>query len=159
MKVLSIAAALWMALAASALASQPVALKPQIGMQNGRVTLGDLFDGAGAAAGVVVASGATPGANLVLDAGRVQMLARAHGLDWTNERGVRRIIARADIMGSAAPLAVSGAPARPARQRAAPGPWPMRATSPPARSFAPRTWSGPRRAWGFRSTRRTMRTR
>ena len=119
MKVLNIAAALWLAFAASALASQPVALKSQIGMQDGRVTLGDLFDGAGAAGPVVVASGATPGASLVLDAGRVQMLARAHGLDWTNERGVRRIIARADIVGDTAPVAasrVSGANRAPARR-------------------------------------------
>lgn len=107
MKALTIAATLWLAFAASALASQPVALKAEIGMQDGRVTLGDLFDGAGAAAAVVVASGATPGSSLVLDAGRVQMLARAHGLDWTNERGMRRIIARADVAGGPARVAVS----------------------------------------------------
>jgi flagella basal body P-ring formation protein FlgA len=118
-KVLNIAAALWLAFAASALASQPVALKAEVGMQGGRVTLGDLFDGAGAAAPVVAASGAAPGSNLVLDAGRVQMLARSHGLDWTNERGVRRIIARANLTSAPAPLAaarVSSTTRAPARR-------------------------------------------
>lgn len=121
MKVLTLAATLWLAFAASALASQTVALKARIGMQDGRVTLGDLFDGAGAAAPVVVASGATPGSSLVLDAGRVQMVARANGLDWTNERGMRRIIARPDLVGGSAPNSASGvssttrAPARRSR--------------------------------------------
>ena len=44
MKALSIAASLWLVFAAAAMASQPVALRSQIGMQDGRVTLGDLFD-------------------------------------------------------------------------------------------------------------------
>ena len=58
------------------------------------MTLGDLFDGAGDQANVVVATGKA-GLGMVLDAGRVQMFARAYGLDWDNANGVRRLIIRA----------------------------------------------------------------
>ncbi|MGZ8363894.1 MAG: flagellar basal body P-ring formation chaperone FlgA [Caulobacteraceae bacterium] len=76
----------------SALAGE-VSLRADVALSNGRVTLGDIFDGAGAASRVVVATGT--GASVVLDAGRVQSLASANGLTWANEQGVRRIIARA----------------------------------------------------------------
>jgi flagella basal body P-ring formation protein FlgA len=72
-------------------AGQPVALRPSPADENGLVTLGDLFDGAGDQASVVVTSGRA-GSGMVLDAGRVQMFARAHGLDWDNTGGIRRVI-------------------------------------------------------------------
>ncbi|HUO21033.1 MAG TPA: flagellar basal body P-ring formation chaperone FlgA [Caulobacteraceae bacterium] len=77
--------------AAPARADQPVALRAAPADENGQVTLGDLFDGAGDQADVVVASGRA-GLGMVLDAGRVQMFARAHGLDWNNPGGIRRLI-------------------------------------------------------------------
>jgi flagella basal body P-ring formation protein FlgA len=80
-----------MALAAPAWAGQPVTLKASPMDENGQVTLGDLFDGAGEEANVVVASGKA-GLGMVLDAGRVQMFARAYGLDWDNANGIRRLI-------------------------------------------------------------------
>lgn len=79
--------------AAPAFAGTPVDLRADIGFSNGRVTLGDLFDGAGPAGRVVVASGL--GASAVLDAGRVQTLAMNNGLEWDNPAGFRRIIAKA----------------------------------------------------------------
>ena len=82
----------------------PVTLRDQVAISGGRLTLGDLFDGAGGASRVVVAT-AAPGGNVVLDAGRVQMVARANGLDWANPQGLRRIVARADGGG---PTAVAG---------------------------------------------------
>ena len=90
------AAAATVALAGPAAAALPVALKSDAAVHDGRVTLGDLFDGAGAVSGVVVASGLRPGANAVLDATRLQMLAGRNGLDWPNQRGLRRVIALAD---------------------------------------------------------------
>jgi flagella basal body P-ring formation protein FlgA len=75
-------------------ANQPVTLRAAPADENGQVTLGDLFDGAGDQADVVVASGRA-GAGMVLDAGRVQMFAHAHGLDWTNTGGIRRLIVAA----------------------------------------------------------------
>jgi flagella basal body P-ring formation protein FlgA len=85
-----------LALAGPALAAQTVELRPDIVLRSGQVTLGDIFEGAGADEAVVVAGGAPAGSNLVLDAGRLQVFAQAHGLIWSNARGLRRVIARAD---------------------------------------------------------------
>jgi flagella basal body P-ring formation protein FlgA len=72
--------------------------------------LGDLFDGAGAASRVVVASGL--GMNAVLDAGRVQLAAAQAGLDWANDLGVRRIV----VASATSPAAGRAAASRPSRQ-------------------------------------------
>jgi flagellar basal body P-ring formation protein FlgA len=71
-----------------------VTLRSAVSITSGQVTLGDIFEGAGAAARVPVAQAG--GATVVLDAGRVQSLARQNGLEWANAAGVRRIIARAE---------------------------------------------------------------
>jgi len=97
---LSLAALL---IATPALAGQAVSLRSDTTDADGRITLGELFDGAGAASNVVVANRMGPSA--VLDAGAVQIAARRAGLDWNNTNGVRRIIVR---QGSDAGLA--GAP-------------------------------------------------
>src|ERR1700686_1679875 len=55
-----------------------------MGSSSGDITLGDLFDNAGAAGGAVVGTGAPPGQSAVLDAAAVQRIARDHGLDWAN---------------------------------------------------------------------------
>jgi flagella basal body P-ring formation protein FlgA len=98
------ACAALLALAALAASSPALAttvdLRADAATQDGKVTLGDLFDGAGPAAGVVVAKG-RPDGNVVLDADRVQMLARANGLEWSNDRGVRRIILQPGFASSA----------------------------------------------------------
>jgi flagella basal body P-ring formation protein FlgA len=108
-------AALALAAAAPALAATPVQLRPEIALHDGRVTLGDLFEGAGPVSAVVAAT--SPGQAVVMDAGRVQMLAAANGLEWSNATGIRRIIARAGLAPgverAAAPsAAASGRPAR-----------------------------------------------
>lgn len=109
-----IALGLLAAAAPPALAGQQVQLRSSIALHDGRVTLGDLFEGAGPASGVVAAT--SPGQAVVLDAGRVQALAMVNGLDWSNAAGVRRIIARTDVEPAAA-AAVSSA-ARPGRSAA-----------------------------------------
>jgi flagella basal body P-ring formation protein FlgA len=86
---LSLAALL---IATPALAGQSVSLRSDTTDADGRITLGELFDGAGAASDVVVATRMGPSA--VLDAGAVQIAARRAGLDWSNASGVRRIIVR-----------------------------------------------------------------
>jgi flagella basal body P-ring formation protein FlgA len=73
-----------------------VELRSDIAAPNGQVTLGDIFEGAGAAGAVVVGSGAPPGGSLVIDARQLQALAAAHGLQWTNARGMNRLIARVE---------------------------------------------------------------
>lgn len=89
-----------LALAGPAFASQTVSLKMDTTDADGRITLGDLFDGAGSAADMLVAT--RIGATSVLDAGQVQSIARRAGLDWDNSRGVRRIIVRQGVDGGGA---------------------------------------------------------
>lgn len=112
MRALALAAVI-LALASPALAGQPVALKAEPASAE-QVTLGDIFEGAGRASGVVVALAARPGANVVLDAGAVQRLARANGLDWDNAQGLRRIIVRGGAA-PAAPIQASTPTTAPAR--------------------------------------------
>lgn len=78
--------------ASAALAGTPVNLRDTLVDNDGRITLGDLFEDAGRAAGVPVANGPQPGANVVLDAGQVQRIALANGLEWANPNGYRRLV-------------------------------------------------------------------
>jgi flagella basal body P-ring formation protein FlgA len=95
--------ALALAFAAPALAAQTVTLRT-VTAAEGPVTLGDLFENAGAAAGVVVGPAVRPGGSVTLDAGAVQRTAMQSGLSWANESGLRRIVVRA---GAAAPAAAA----------------------------------------------------
>ena len=100
-----------MSLAASAaMAGQPVTLRQDLSSA-GAITLGDLFDGAGAAGKTVVGNGAPVGLDAVLDAGEVQRIAHIHGLDWDNPRGVRRII----VLSAATAAPAADTPAQPRR--------------------------------------------
>lgn len=87
------------ALSSPALAGQAVTLKTDAWDDDGRVTLGEIFDGAGAAGGVVVAQ--RTGTLVVLDAGAVQGAARRAGLDWANAEGLRRIVVKGGDAGPA----------------------------------------------------------
>jgi flagella basal body P-ring formation protein FlgA len=102
--ILGAAAALMLASAAIA---GPVTLKANPVDSDGRVTLGDLFDGAGAASDVVVGSRAGP--SIVFEAGQLQSLARQSGLEWANPTGLRRVVVRnaAVAPASAPPAPVS----------------------------------------------------
>ncbi|MNX60612.1 flagellar basal body P-ring biosynthesis protein FlgA [compost metagenome] len=93
------------AFAAPALAG-PVSLLPDPVDDDGRVTLGELFDDAGDAAGVVV--GQRLGATAVFEANQIQAAARRAGLDWANPQGLRRIVVRE---GGAVPADASARPA------------------------------------------------
>lgn len=84
------------ALSAPAFAGTPVSLRMDTTDADGRITLGDLFDGvSGPAANLVVA--ARMGPTAVLDAGQVQVSARRAGFDWSNSSGIRRIIVREGV--------------------------------------------------------------
>jgi flagella basal body P-ring formation protein FlgA len=78
--------------AAPAFAGQRVALKDDPSVAGAEVRLGDLFDNAGAASGVLVARASGP--TLILDAGRVQATAAAHGLEWLNPNGYRELVVK-----------------------------------------------------------------
>ena len=86
----------------------PVTLKANPVDDDGRVTLGDLFDGAGAAANVVVGQRAGP--SIVFEAGQLQSLARQSGLHWANPTGLRRVVVR-NAATAPAPVASEPAPA------------------------------------------------
>ena len=105
----ALAAAVAAVLAATPALSGPVTLKAQPVDSDGRVTFGDLFDGAGAAADVQVATRAGP--SVVMEAGQLQALARQSGLDWANPQGLRRVVIRsaAASPGAAAPSAETAA--------------------------------------------------
>ncbi|USQ97709.1 flagellar basal body P-ring formation chaperone FlgA [Caulobacter sp. RL271] len=99
MKAFLLAAAATLALtvlSAPAHAGTPVTLRMDTTDADGRVTLGDLFDGVtGPAADMVIA--ARMGPTAVLDAGQVQVSARRAGFDWSNSNGIRRIIVREGV--------------------------------------------------------------
>ena len=99
-----------LALAGPALAGPAVSLKADTASADSLVTLGDLFDGAGAAGRVAVAT--RTGQSVVLDAATVQAVARRAGLDWANPDGLRRIIVHASAASaSAGGFASASAPA------------------------------------------------
>lgn len=94
MKRLILLAAAFAAFAGPALAA-PVVLRAEVADADGRVTLGDIFEGAGSAGSVLIANRAGP--TVVLDAAAVQLAARRAGLQWDNPTGLRRIIVRAGV--------------------------------------------------------------
>jgi flagella basal body P-ring formation protein FlgA len=109
MRILLLAAAV-AALAAPALAGQPVSLKSQV-VATGRVTLGDLFDGAGKASGVVIGPTVAKGGSVVLNASVVQRAAMNAGLTWANEDGLRNVIVRSGEASASAPTAAASSAA------------------------------------------------
>jgi flagella basal body P-ring formation protein FlgA len=113
--MIRVAAALALLVAAAAPAAALAADLREAPVSKGdKVTLGDLFNDAGAAAGLIVAR-TQPGQMVVLDASKVQFIARSNGIDWGNPMGVRRIV----VSGGAAPAPpASAAPAAAAKPRA-----------------------------------------
>ena len=110
MRILLLAAAVCVLAAPSfggqAFAAQTVSLKAQV-FATGRVTLGDLFEGAGRASNVPVGATVAEGGSVVIDAATVQRAAMNAGLSWANETGMRRIIVRS---GQAPASATSASP-------------------------------------------------
>ncbi len=81
-----------LAVASPALAGAPVTLKADASDADGIVTLGEIFDGAGAAGRTPVAS--RTGASVMLNAQAVRLAAARAGLDWANAEGLRQIVVR-----------------------------------------------------------------
>jgi flagella basal body P-ring formation protein FlgA len=86
-------------------ASAPVELRQDLTVTSPRITLGDLFADAGAAAGIVVGR-VQPGQTAVLDATQVQIIARSNGVDWGNPGGLRRITVQSSAAVPEAPRVV-----------------------------------------------------
>lgn len=101
-------------LAAGPALAGPVTLRAQPVDDDGRVTLGDIFEGAGSASSVVV--GVRSGPSAVFEAGPIQSLARQAGVQWDNAQGLRRIVVRqgaASAEGAGQPAAATAVAARP----------------------------------------------
>ncbi|ODT88687.1 flagellar basal body P-ring formation chaperone FlgA [Phenylobacterium sp. SCN 70-31] len=94
-----LAALLTTTLGAPALAATPVTLKADIVDADGVVTLGEIFDGAGAAGSIPIAS--RPMATVMLSAQAVRLAAARAGLDWANAQGLRQIVVRGPAAGAA----------------------------------------------------------
>ena len=104
-------------LCATAAFAGPVTLKANPVDVDGRVTFGDVFDGAGSAAGVVI--GDRSGPSVVFEAGSLQALARQSGLSWANPTGLRRVVVRhAAVAPTTADIAVPAEAPAPARAAA-----------------------------------------
>ena len=119
MRALILGAVAALVLAGPAFAG-PVTLKANPVDDDGQVTLGDIFEGAGSAGNVVV--GRRAGPSIVFEASQLQGMARQAGLDWANPTGLRRVVVR---NAAAAP----GAPAPDAAEAAGPAAAPARLTA------------------------------
>jgi len=89
----------------AAFAATAVSLKAEP-VASGVVTLGDLFDGAGAAAAAPVGASVRAGGSVSLDAAALQRIARSAGLEWSNVQGYRVVIVRGGAAKSAGQTAV-----------------------------------------------------
>ena len=68
-----------------------VQLKPSLTVTGTMITLGDLFDNAGSAAGTNVIAAPKPGDHIDIDAQSLAALAGSNGLDWENLGGLRTV--------------------------------------------------------------------
>ena len=112
---------------AGAAAAGPVTLKANPVDADGQVTFGDLFDGAGGAANVVV--GRRSGPSVVFEAGQLQSLAMQSGLQWANPSGLRRVVVRNAALSPDAPAAPVSAAAGAAPTSLRPAVAPLRVTT------------------------------
>jgi flagella basal body P-ring formation protein FlgA len=90
MRTLSLIAGLL--LIASPALAETVTLKVNPVDDDGRVTLGDVFDGAGPASNFILASRTGP--SVVFEAAQLQAIASRNGLQWANPQGLRRVVVR-----------------------------------------------------------------
>ena len=67
-------------------------LRPSATVAGETVTLGDLFDDAGAAAHVVVANAPAPGLKGEISVSRISLAARRNGIEWRNNAGLTHIV-------------------------------------------------------------------
>jgi flagella basal body P-ring formation protein FlgA len=91
-KLVSFVSAATLLLAAAPAFAGPVVLKANPVDEDGRVTLGEVFEGAGAASNTVIAS--RHGPSVIFEAGQLQTLALRSGLQWSNPQGLSRVVVR-----------------------------------------------------------------
>jgi len=101
----SLALLLALAIASPAFAGTAVTLRADASDADGIVTLGEIFDGAGAAGRTPVAS--RTGGSVMLNAQAVRLAAARAGLDWANAEGLRQIVVRSGAPTGAATSAAA----------------------------------------------------
>jgi len=91
MRFLTIAAALWFTLCTGLAFADPVTLRARVEASGRAVTLGDVFDGAGAVAGRAIAPAPPPGQMSTLSIPVLAAAASAAGLNWTPPPGLTEV--------------------------------------------------------------------
>ena len=81
----------WFALGASLAFADPVTLRPRVEASGPAVTLGDVFDGAGAVAGRAIAPAPPAGQMSTLSIPVLAAAASAAGLEWTPPPGLTEV--------------------------------------------------------------------
>lgn len=84
-------ACLYFVLSIATAFAEPVALKARVEASGAAITLGDVFDGAGAVAGRAIAPAPPPGQTASLSAPLLAAAASAAGLDWTPPPGLESV--------------------------------------------------------------------
>lgn len=67
-------------------------LRPSVSVAGENITLGDLFDDAGAASSVVIAIAPPPGVPTAISVSRISQVARRNGIAWRNTQGLTRVV-------------------------------------------------------------------
>lgn len=91
MRLICAIACLYLAVSASVAFADPVALRSRIEAHGPAITLGDIFDGAGAVSGRAIAPAPAPGQITTLPIMLVSAAASAAGLDFTPPPGVASV--------------------------------------------------------------------
>ncbi len=79
-------------------AAEAAVLRSDVTVSGNTITLGDLFDDAGAAARVVVSDAPAPGLSNEISVSRISLVARRNGLSWHNTTGLTHVtVARSGI--------------------------------------------------------------
>lgn len=91
MRFLTVAACLWFTLCVSFAHADPVTLRARVEANGRAITLGDVFDGAGAVAGRAIAPAPPPGQVSTLSIPVLAAAASAAGLEWTPPAGLTEV--------------------------------------------------------------------
>jgi flagellar basal body P-ring formation protein FlgA len=88
--LLNILIAVWVLLSISQ--AEAAVLQPSISVTGDVVTLGDLFDDAGEASDIVIATSPRPGVPTAISVSRISQVARRNGIAWRNNQSLTRVV-------------------------------------------------------------------
>lgn len=88
--LLNVVLALWVLFSISQ--AQAAVLRPSISVSGDVVTLGDLFDDAGEASDVAIATAPRPGVPTAISVSRISQVARRNGIAWRNTQSLTRVV-------------------------------------------------------------------